>query len=351
VGTVAAAKLDAATVGNLLTTNQASVETDTTGFSAIAGCTIARTTAQAKVGAASLLVTSTTGASGGGAAGTPRATSGKAVTPGVTYTGIASVLNGVGTRTLQVRLLWWDAVGAFISTADGQTSTAPATWATLYATGVAPANAAYVSVEVNMTTVGAIGDAYYIDCLGLWLGAGGTWALPGTPIANLGFYTDESVGRRLFQWDANNARWQTTFSASGIRALTTWDAAGVVTGTALPAGWGPVSGQAGFIRIERNGPRVTTYIQMLQATSTNPTPYPIPSGFSGSPVSPQFLVPMVPGAGAQVSRTWQNSAGLGRGASSLFTANDYVYAAEITWQTTDAWPTALPGTAVGTIPQ
>ena len=110
VGTVAAAKLDAATVGNLLTTNQASVETDTTGFSAIAGCTIARTTAQAKVGAASLLVTSTTGASGGGAAGTPRATSGKAVTPGVTYTGIASVLNGVGTRTLQVRLLWWDAL-------------------------------------------------------------------------------------------------------------------------------------------------------------------------------------------------------------------------------------------------
>ena len=166
-------------------------------------------------------------------------------------------------------------------------------------------------------------------------------------------YADETVGRRIFTWNhaySTGGGFQTTYSDTGIRTITSWDAAGVVTGTALPTGWAPVSGQAGYFRIQRVGSRVTASIAMLQSTGTNPTPLAIPTGFA-SPSNPQFLVPMVPGAGAQVSRTWQNSAGLGRGASSLFTANDYVYATEITWQTTDAWPTALPGTAFGVIPQ
>ena len=69
------------------------------------------------------------------------------------------------------------------------------------------------------------------------------------------------------------------------------------------------------------------------------------------PRSPLKTAADVPGAGAQVSRTWQNSGGLGRGASTLFVANDYVYGAEISWQTADSWPVTNPGTAFGVIPQ
>ena len=198
-------------VGNLLTANQASIETDTTGLAVANVATIARSTAQAKVGSASLLITDTNGTANAGAAGTPRGTSGIAVTPGVTYTGTASVLKGVGTRTLQLRLLWWDAGGSYLSLTA---------WTTLIATGVAPATAAFVSVETKMNDVGSINDSYYADCWGFWQGAGGQWALPGTPITNLGFYTDESVGRRLFQWDANNNRWQQTYGDTGWRNVT-----------------------------------------------------------------------------------------------------------------------------------
>jgi hypothetical protein len=56
---VAAAKLDAATVGNLLTVNQASLETDVTGWVQGANSTVARTTATALHGSASLAMTCT----------------------------------------------------------------------------------------------------------------------------------------------------------------------------------------------------------------------------------------------------------------------------------------------------
>ena len=111
-----------------------------------------------------------------------------------------------------------------------------------------------------------------------------------------------------------------------------------------------MSGQAGFYRLQRVNNRITATVQMLQATSTNPTPINVPAGFTSGANSPQFLVPMIPGSGAQVARTWQQSNGLGRGASTLFTANDYVYQTEFTWLTPDSWPASLPGSAVGVIP-
>lgn len=164
---------------------------------------------------------------------------------------------------------------------------------------------------------------------------------------------DEALGRRLFTWNpaySTNGGWQATYGDTGLRSISSWDAAGTVTGTALPAGWGPVSGQAGFYRLQRVNSRITATVQMLQATSTNPTPMPVPAGFTSGANSPQFLIPMIPGTGAQVSRTWQQSGGLGRGASTLFTANDYVYQTEFTWLTPDSWPASLPGSAVDVIP-
>ena len=327
--TAMALKVNTATVGNLLTANQASVETDTTGLGVASAATVARSTAQAKVGSASLLVTSTAVDASAGAAGTPRATSGVAVTPGVTYTGTVSVLNGVGTRTLQVRLLWWDAGGSYLSLTDGTTAAAPAAWATLRATGVAPATAAFVSIEANMVDAGSIGDAYYSDCWGFWEGAGGQWALPGSVIANQGFYTDESVGRRLFQWDANNSRWQMTFGDTGWRDVS----AGLESGT------------TGEWRMRRVNSTVTHHV--YNVTNSSGAMYTIPTGFrtaSYGTVIPLTKWDLTAGAVLLNSPTSGNCT-LSDGLKG-YTGAYYMF----THDTSDAWPATLPGTAVGSIP-
>ncbi len=189
-------------VGNLLTANQASVETDTTGFFTI-DCTITATTDAALHGSKSLRMAATAAAA---AIYTPGAnTSGQPVTAGTTYTASASVKSSGTARSACVRVYWYTAAGAPVSsTNSASVTTSTSAWTRYLVTAVAPATAAFAAVIVE-TEGNTVGDVHYVDCLGFWQGAGGQWALPGTPITNLGFYTDESVGRRLFQWDANNS--------------------------------------------------------------------------------------------------------------------------------------------------
>ena len=52
---------------------------------------------------------------------------------------------------------------------------------------------------------------------------------PGTPIANLGTYTDESVGRRVFTWDTVNNRWQMTYGDTGWREINALQTAAALT--------------------------------------------------------------------------------------------------------------------------
>ena len=338
--TAMALKVNTATVGNLLTANQASVETDTTGLGVASAATVARSTAQAKVGSASLLVTSTAVDASAGAAGTPRATSGVAVTPGVTYTGTVSVLNGVGTRTLQVRLLWWDAGGSYLSLTDGTTAAAPAAWATLRATGVAPATAAFVSIEANMVDAGSIGDAYYSDCWGFWEGAGGQWALPGTPITNLGYYTDESVGRRLFQWDANNSRWQQTFGDTGWRDVTGSIAAGLAaTNPTLTLYVRRHGIRVSWLLFEGAAGTATGLVNILAA---------VPAGFNQTPaVSTYAAYPLMNYATGQVTLESVYMSSFDMSTAGWTTIR---HTGSWSYTTTDAWPTTLPGTASGSIP-
>ncbi len=327
-----------AAVGNLLTANQASVETDTTGWIANTNCAISRSTAQASYGAASLALTSS-------AAGTMLAQTHSAaypaVTPGMTYTAMADVRAATTARSAGVLINWLDSGLAFISTsAPTYTANSTSAWTTYRMTAVAPATAAYASVYVGVIDTGAASEVHYVDKVSLHQGAGGQWALPGTPITNLGFYTDESVGRRLFQWDANNSRWQQTYGDTGWRTVTSlvdtsgWTNAPTALAvyvrrtleqSSMIAQWNPGTGSC-------SGQGVLT----------------LPSGFG-----PAAGI-IAPGgawhssdAGAYVGG-WYWEAGT---TLNLISPATSVAARTITTLPCSAeWPTTLPGTASGSIP-
>lgn len=162
---------------NLLTSNQASLEMDTTGWVAGANTTIARSTAQAVDGVASLSLTAT--AAAGISATTPTGVSGIAVVVGQTYTALASLRPNTTARTCTVAIGWYTAAGALISTSTGSGATdTAATWTQVAVTAVAPATAAFASVVVSVASPGA-GEIHYVDRISLANGSSTTWTRGG----------------------------------------------------------------------------------------------------------------------------------------------------------------------------
>lgn len=165
------AGLDPATVGgilieegttNLLTANQASLETDTTGWAAQYGGTVARSTTRAWHGAASLALTRTGGTTGTMAAWTSQGTAGTPVSASTAYTAQVRVFSPAA-RTVNLEFLWYDAAGALIT---GQPSTSvtsvASAWARLTLTATSPASAAFAAIRV--TVVDALdAEVHYFD--------------------------------------------------------------------------------------------------------------------------------------------------------------------------------------------
>ena len=104
---------------SLLTVNQQSLETDTTGWVAESGAAISRTTAQAKLGTASLLIAPT----GGDAKVTTTPNNSIAVIPAATYRATAfyraKTQETGGERMCHVEIDWRTAANVFISTSTG----------------------------------------------------------------------------------------------------------------------------------------------------------------------------------------------------------------------------------------
>ena len=327
-----ALKVNTATVGNLLTANQASLESNaTTGWQVNSNCTIAVVGTPTSVGSYALQVTGT-GASP--SAATLTNTSGVPVVAGQTYTAVADVRSASATPTLRLYMHYYTAAGAFISTSyqSATVTVSSSAWQTVRHTTVAPATAAYVAMVPEFTG-GANGEVFYVDKAGIWEGAGGQWALPGTPITNLGFYTDESVGRRLFQWDANNSRFQQTFGDTGWRSVT----------DLLVNGW---LTSADRITIRRQNNVVTLMLGDMDGRSaTTDVIMTLPSGFRPNW---QYNVPSYATSGATSSRS-VNAVYTGN-VTWCGTPRPTYENALFTYLTSDAWPTTLPGTAVGSIP-
>lgn len=151
---------------NLLSSNTSSMETDASGWTAGTNTAIARTTARAYAGVASLQLTASS-------AGTVRATTASryGVTAGASYMCYAYVANATSAsgRTASVTITWYGAglLGPMVGESTSQTVAIPSTgWLTpppiLLAT--APANAATATVTVTVTGMTA-GSAVSVDAV------------------------------------------------------------------------------------------------------------------------------------------------------------------------------------------
>lgn len=161
-------ELDLAAVTANLIANP-SFETDTTGWAGV-NCTIARSTAQAQSGVASLALTATVAAemraetSGSGTSAIP-------VSPGGTYTASAWYRAATTIRSCWTRIVWYDSAGATISqVGTGTVNNTNTGWTQHSITEVAPTNAAYAKVRAIVGGPPAIGEVHYTDNLQLSVG-------------------------------------------------------------------------------------------------------------------------------------------------------------------------------------
>ena len=165
---------------NLLTVNQASVETDLTGIGgAQTNNTSTRSTTMASSGTASLRLSST--AAGDMSTVFSDGTSGVAVVAGNTYTGTAEVRSGASARSVKIALRWYTAAGAFISESEGTASASnTATWGQRTVTAVAPPTAAFAALKVVVLATGGAAELHYFDKFMVRVGSGTTWVAGGT---------------------------------------------------------------------------------------------------------------------------------------------------------------------------
>jgi hypothetical protein len=145
---------------NSLSPNQASLETNTTGWAAVTNCAIARSTAQASVGSASLEITAS--ASGDAVASTTTATK-FAVTANQEFSAIADFRASTTTRSVSVGIRYLTSAGATISTTYGTSVSATSSaFVTANATVLAPPTATHAQVFVRITSAGS-GEVFYVD--------------------------------------------------------------------------------------------------------------------------------------------------------------------------------------------
>lgn len=210
-------------IGNLLTDNQASVETDTTGIQA-SFATISADAAAAMVGTKGLKMVST---------GTNHfgvyipASSGATAVPvvgGRTYTAVFSMKAPVATNGVIAYIYWFKADGSAASQAyaNGTAVMAAVAEKQMTLTAVAPADAVTASLRISVQSPSGAGVEVHADRIGFWEGAGGQWAMPGTAIQGLGRRvthpnTDDVL---VEEWDDGKGRWQTQHYDSGWRDVT-----------------------------------------------------------------------------------------------------------------------------------
>ncbi|UGL63251.1 minor tail protein [Arthrobacter phage Tokki] len=153
---------------------------------------------------------------------------------------------------------------------------------------------------------------------------------------------DQSSGRAFYQWDDINNRDQLIYGDTGWREVKADLKTGFTTGS---------------LRIRRFNNLVTVKWDGLQATAqpTNAIPaYSAPSGFGVSASDPSYYGwNNLCASTSNVGNMWGAA---NWGGNLVFTqclgvfSTAYYYNGGITYHTEQAWPTSLPGTAIGGIP-
>lgn len=166
--------------GNLLSANQADMETDTSGWSMLQGGTFVKATNAgfAANGSGFLDITSN-GAAADARAGTTQGAGAVPVVASTTYTFMAAVRAFTTSRTVEVVPVWWNSSGTFISygTTISDTDSA-ANWVNLSGQSTSPSNAAYASLEVRFVSA-PNGEHHYIDTAMIAGGTVATWTAGG----------------------------------------------------------------------------------------------------------------------------------------------------------------------------
>lgn len=180
---------------NRLTPNQASVETSTSGLEPSYGAlSLARSTAAARHGAASLRIT----ANGSGSLAVRTLRGWTTITPGSGVSASVAVLPGSGTsgKRVLVQVRFWSASGGQVgATVNGSwTTLSSGSWARVSAAGMtAPSGAATVSVLL-VTESSATGDVYYADEWGVYASSAlPVWTLPTTQPGPVVVYLGDSM--------------------------------------------------------------------------------------------------------------------------------------------------------------
>lgn len=157
---------------NLLSSVDGSFETGV-GTWVGTNCALAQSSAQSLDGSFSLRLTASS------AATMSAATAAYAVQPSTAYTAVASVIAGSAARTCTVTINWYNASSALISSSVGTgVADNTSTWTEVSAGATSPANAAFATVQVTVTSP-ANGEVHYVDEAGLWLGGSPVWSAGG----------------------------------------------------------------------------------------------------------------------------------------------------------------------------
>ena len=343
------------TVGNLLTANQASIETDTTGFAVVANCAIARSTAAAAHGSACL--TATSSAAGDTQVGIDLLP----ITAGERYTATFEAQAPSITASLALTYVWWDA-SAPVAFASVDARALSTSWQRWTFTGVAPAGATRLEVRGQWTAVGA-GEVVRFDKWGVWKGAGGQWAMPGVPIVGQsliatnnavhlsGTGTPEGVVTA-----APGSTWLQTDSTTDVKGWLRWVKAtgtgntGWVAGAEADTGWRKVTllnswanGTDGLY-IRRIGEMVYVHGRGISGASgpaSAYTMYVLPTAFI--PAQPLSVPASKAGTSFDgiVHVDYADIASGTSGGVASYTALQY----EAAFPTAQAWPSSLPGSA------
>ena len=161
---------------NALSANQASLETDTTGWAAVANCSISRSTSQASNGSASLAVLS--GSAGDMTASTTTATK-FAVTANNKFSATAEFRAGSTGRACSVGIIWLNAAGSALSTVYGTAENdSSSAWNECNVSGTAPATATHAQVIVKVASAGS-SETHYVDKIAFHAGDTPVWTRGG----------------------------------------------------------------------------------------------------------------------------------------------------------------------------
>lgn len=155
---------------NVLSVEDATLATTAGTWTAIVGCSVARSTAFGSSGTSSLAVTAT-------GAGTMSARTGLYAIPtdGQSVAVRADLRPDGSARTVRMLLRWHNASGTLLSTSTGSNvSEVGVAWTTVTATGVPPAGATQVQVGVEVVSA-ASGEIHYVDKVALHNGSTALW--------------------------------------------------------------------------------------------------------------------------------------------------------------------------------